>query len=205
MSDKSKVREAILSTATALFGRHGYDKTSIDEIARQAGKAKTSIYYHFDSKLSIFRACIEGEFNRLRERLDVVRGEYAENNAKCFSEYLMARMEVFPEMKVYKTYICELFTDVYRGELKDAAEAARAGFDEYEYRFFADTVREAREAGVFTDKVLPDPFAKMMIALLKGLEIQFFLSGNEEEMRTTYESLVEYLILDRVPVNTMKK
>lgn len=36
MRNMDKVREAILEAATYLFERFGYDKTSMDEIARRA-------------------------------------------------------------------------------------------------------------------------------------------------------------------------
>lgn len=50
MKDIGKVRESIITAAAALFERYGYEKSSMDEIARGAHRAKTSIYYHFKSK-----------------------------------------------------------------------------------------------------------------------------------------------------------
>ncbi|MBN1186981.1 MAG: helix-turn-helix transcriptional regulator, partial [Bacteroidales bacterium] len=48
-------RESILNVATRLFGRFGFHKTSMDEIAKIARKAKGSLYYHFASKEDLFR------------------------------------------------------------------------------------------------------------------------------------------------------
>ncbi len=49
-------REAILSAAVSLFGNYGYRRTSIDDIAREAGIAKGTVYLYFSSKEEIFRA-----------------------------------------------------------------------------------------------------------------------------------------------------
>ena len=67
MRNVERVRSSIKESASDLFGRLGYEKTSIDQIAKLAHKAKASVYYHFDSKLSIYRSVMEDEFRALRE------------------------------------------------------------------------------------------------------------------------------------------
>jgi AcrR family transcriptional regulator len=47
-------REAILQAALELFGRYGYRRTSIDDIARQAGVAKGTVYLYVESKEALF-------------------------------------------------------------------------------------------------------------------------------------------------------
>ena len=46
-------REALLMSALALFGEHGYEATSIEEIARRAGVAVGGFYQHFASKQQV--------------------------------------------------------------------------------------------------------------------------------------------------------
>jgi len=48
-------REAILAAALELFGRYGYRRTSIDDIARQAGIAKGTVYLYVENKEALFR------------------------------------------------------------------------------------------------------------------------------------------------------
>lgn len=47
-------KDLILNAATALFARYGFTKTSVEEIANQAGIGKATIYYYFPSKEEIF-------------------------------------------------------------------------------------------------------------------------------------------------------
>jgi len=49
-------REVILTAAFSLFGHYGYRRTSIDDIAQEAGIAKGTVYLYFKSKDEIFRA-----------------------------------------------------------------------------------------------------------------------------------------------------
>lgn len=70
---KSKVREAILSSAFTLFRERGYTATTLAAIASRAGIATASLYVYFDSKLAIlfeiYRPWLEAHFERLEQRL----------------------------------------------------------------------------------------------------------------------------------------
>ena len=53
-ADKSQAMiEKILATASQLFVQKGYEKTSMQDIARTAGISKGAIYHHFQSKEEI--------------------------------------------------------------------------------------------------------------------------------------------------------
>ncbi len=49
-------RDAILAASITLFGRYGYRRTSMEEIAREAGIAKGTVYLYFPTKEALFRA-----------------------------------------------------------------------------------------------------------------------------------------------------
>ena len=48
-------REEILSAATGLFARHGYDGTSMQMIADEAEISVGKLYLHFEGKEDIYR------------------------------------------------------------------------------------------------------------------------------------------------------
>jgi AcrR family transcriptional regulator len=52
-------RERILDIARELFTEHGYDGTSLREIADRLGFTKAALYYHFQSKDEILLALLE--------------------------------------------------------------------------------------------------------------------------------------------------
>jgi AcrR family transcriptional regulator len=57
-SQKAQRLEQILGAAFQVFGAHGYEATRIDEVARQAGIAKGTIYLYFKGKDQLFRAVV---------------------------------------------------------------------------------------------------------------------------------------------------
>ena len=50
-----------MDAAARLFTRHGYDKTTVEEIAREAGISKGAIYLHFRGKETLFEALLARE------------------------------------------------------------------------------------------------------------------------------------------------
>ena len=57
--DERKLREErLLDAATTLLVRWGYRKTTIDDVAREAGVGKGTIYLHWKDKNELFRAAI---------------------------------------------------------------------------------------------------------------------------------------------------
>ena len=51
--------ETILDAAERLFVRYGYRKSSMDDVAREAGTAKGTVYLYYAGKEALFRALLE--------------------------------------------------------------------------------------------------------------------------------------------------
>ncbi|HCD3518211.1 TPA: ica operon transcriptional regulator IcaR, partial [Staphylococcus aureus] len=48
------MKDKIIDNAITLFSEKGYDGTTLDDIAKSVNIKKASLYYHFDSKKSIY-------------------------------------------------------------------------------------------------------------------------------------------------------
>src|SRR5215471_19390831 len=56
--ERQQREERILDAAAAMLVRWGYRKTTIDDVAREAGVGKGTIYLHWKDKNELFRAAI---------------------------------------------------------------------------------------------------------------------------------------------------
>ncbi len=54
-------RDRILQTASEVFARYGYDKTTLDDIGKKCGLNKASLYYYFSNKEDIYVQVIMAE------------------------------------------------------------------------------------------------------------------------------------------------
>lgn len=66
---KRETRQAIMQAAVTLFSEKGFEKTSIEELAKAAGIGKGTIYGYFQTKSDILHAFCEDELEILHEEL----------------------------------------------------------------------------------------------------------------------------------------
>ena len=52
--EREQRKEQILSSALSVFKKHGIEKATMDEIAKEADFGKATLYYYFSSKEEIF-------------------------------------------------------------------------------------------------------------------------------------------------------
>lgn len=65
LTKEEAVREQILAAGRRLFQQFGLRKTTMEDIARAAGKGKSSLYYYFKSKEELFDAALTHEMQTL--------------------------------------------------------------------------------------------------------------------------------------------
>src|SRR6266481_2021576 len=68
-------QERILAVALEVFGRYGFRKASMDDIARSADISRQGLYLHFANKDALFRAAV-------RQELDTALGDVS----RCLNE-----------------------------------------------------------------------------------------------------------------------
>ena len=81
-------QEEILAAAFEVFAAHGYEATRIDDVARQAGIAKGTIYLYFRDKGHLFRAVVR---SLVQKRFDAIAGSFQGTGEQLLRE-LLSRM-----------------------------------------------------------------------------------------------------------------
>jgi len=62
-------REQLVEVGRALFARKGFDATSIEEIAAEAGVSKPVVYEHFGGKEGLYAVVVDREMQELAGRI----------------------------------------------------------------------------------------------------------------------------------------
>lgn len=91
---KSKAKLQIIEAAGVTFGRYGFKKTTMDDIAFAAGKGKSSLYYYFKNKEEVFEAVVNQEALILK---DEIKNALAETDTAVdkLKTYISIRMNRF--------------------------------------------------------------------------------------------------------------
>ncbi|MFR2570946.1 MAG: TetR/AcrR family transcriptional regulator [Clostridia bacterium] len=68
-------REQVIEAARKLFHRFGFKKVSMDEIAREAGVTKKTIYMYFGSKEELLKYFIQEEISNMEKIVEKVEAQ----------------------------------------------------------------------------------------------------------------------------------
>src|SRR5262245_6681160 len=143
--------DRILDATERLLARFGYDKSTVDEIAAEAGVSKRTIYLHFPGKEAVALASIDRVVGRVTDRLR----ELADSDdppADRVRDMLAAR--ILGRFDSVRSYYQSL-VDMMRS-LRPAYLARRQRYFDAEAEILAGVLDEGRRARAFA---LADPLA----------------------------------------------
>lgn len=159
-------REAILAAALTLFGHYGYRRTSIDDIAQEAGIAKGTVYLYFKSKEEIFRALSRQLLDQVLLTAETARHASA-SIAERIRGVLEAKFGYFFELMHRSAHVRELL-DAKNQLCVDLFAQA----DQRYLRLLADTIGEAagrRELHPDRVGLEPEAVAELLVRSASGI------------------------------------
>lgn len=187
------VRKKILEAASEAFSAYGYDKTTVEDIAKMAGKAKTTVYYYFEGKVEIFAAALEEEVRAMQDGLAVYLNPTSGNIVPSLRDYLKKRMDALLGSRLYRKFLVEAIMRGNRSEYGSILLKAREPLDLAERQFFSLVCAFAKETGALDNKVEPEIFGEMLTMVLRGVEVQILLSDDEAASMATYDEMVNFI------------
>lgn len=118
-------RSQIVDALMATMAEHGYEKASIQLIARQAGLASGLLHYHFKSKSEILLALVEHLAATARRRFDELAQEASAPDARL-DAYIQARLGLGPgaDLKAVAAWVVIGAEAVRQPEVRAAYGAA---------------------------------------------------------------------------------
>lgn len=85
MSSKEDKRLDIIGAAVKVFAKDGYHKAKIEQIAKEAGIGKGTIYEYFESKTSLFQEMIQFGIDKYRNDIYAIIQENNDTRSKLIS------------------------------------------------------------------------------------------------------------------------
>jgi AcrR family transcriptional regulator len=177
---REMTREAILDATDRLLARYGYRKMTVDDIAREVGIGKGTIYLHFPSKQEIALSHIDRIVERVRERLLAVAREQDEPGRRL-REMLVTRVLFrFDSVQHYSESLNDLLA-----ELRPQVLARRQLYFEEEARIFAEVIANGQRLRAFADGDALE--AARLLLLATNALLPYSLSTRELGKRTEIE------------------
>jgi AcrR family transcriptional regulator len=158
-------RDALIQQAKALFLKHGYKKTTLDDVAKALGLGKTALYYYFRSKDELFTAIVQLESQNL---LEAVRN--ASSAQATPGERL--RSALLAHFQVISPYFASSGTAAEMSDLLSIAGPLRKRFEDEEVLLLEGILAEGVRVHAFRS-IRPRETAAMIAAALRGIESRF--------------------------------
>ncbi|MCC6804499.1 MAG: helix-turn-helix transcriptional regulator [Anaerolineae bacterium] len=163
MGESKQREQRILDAAADLITRYGYDKTSVDEIARAAGVSKGAIYLHFKSKEALFEALILRDADAIMQRFaELIDADPAGLTLFTLYRYALVVLDEAPLLKALYTHDRRVLGNwVHRmRSLPNYAQALNIG---------VEFVRYAQQSGMIRSDLDAEAVAYLLRALRFGL------------------------------------
>ena len=154
-----EMRDLILDAAERLLARFGYAKTTMEDIAQEAGIGKRTIYLHFPGKEEVALSSIDRIVERLLERLAAIARDDASPETRLRRMLLTRVLFRFDSVHDYYQSVDDLLRAV-----RPAYLLRRERYFDAEARVFAEALREGEASGAFAG--VGDAFATAHALLL---------------------------------------
>jgi len=186
-----KSRAAILTATMNLISKHGFNGTTADKIAAEAGLSKGSIFWHFENKENLFLAVIEEirdgllqtimsgqeELSSAGEKLSLLLDNYCSATevdcSRCLdlTVLIIEMVETNPELA---GRLRDLFT-----EIAD---------------LLADLLEAGKEQGEIGKSVDSPMTAYAIVGNLQGMTVQHYLNRDKLQYRRLMKSYKDFLL-----------
>ena len=157
---------AILEAAWTCFAAYGFRKTSMDDIARQAGMSRPAIYLQYRNKADIFRSLAQVFYDAAAENVAAALGAPGSAAEQLKAAFLAQGGEILASM-LTSPHGMELL-DSSKTEAKDIIETGEARLT----LLYAQWLSARAENGQIRCDGDPGAVAGTMTAALKGIKLE---------------------------------
>jgi AcrR family transcriptional regulator len=177
MKKDDRVRADILQAAETVFQQWGITKTTMEDIARQAGKGKSTLYYYFEGKDELLDAMAQAQLDRI---IGLTQEEIAEK--KTAKEQLLAYiLTIFREIRRTLT---PLNIERDMATFRAVVDRVVAKFDAKNEKAVDSILRFGLERGEFTSIGPRDLKAttRAIVMVIRSLTFNLFIDNRDKRL-----------------------
>lgn len=167
-------RELILDRAVELFGEVGYSAASLRDVARHSGMTHSGLLHHFPNKEALLTGVLDRrdkiEFERLESMVPTV-GKTTEGlfDFIAHGQKDMAGVRLYNMLATEATSPSHPANEYFVNRYRQVFELVRT------------MVESAQGEGVLSSVTPSDSLARMFVALVDGLQLQWLLETSQED------------------------
>lgn len=180
-------KEAILNHALTIFGRLGFHKTTMADIAEASKRGRRTIYTYFKNKEEVYEAVVDREIKRIIEELKIEL-EASNSVADKFTNYINSRLRAIISLSKNYDALRIAFLNNYKW-----VERMRKRLDQEEKAILEHLfkINETTKDFKIQDKEIT---IKNIMLMIKGVEYMLIKENNEHNNSLQIENLQHILL-----------
>jgi len=184
-----EVRNRIIDVAQKVFSHFGFDKTTMELIAKEARKGKSTLYYYFRNKEELYAAVIEREGNHIMNELMKVINSGGDTKT-LMHKYAFKRFELTESVINYYSFVKDDYLKYY-----PVIQKFRKKHDEFELMAIKQMLLKGiqnDELNITEDQI--DDVSIGIAAAVKGLEIPLLIESSNNTIERKIGILLDLFL-----------
>jgi len=181
-------KETILEKAEEGISRYGFNNITLESIAKSAGLKRGSIYKHFGDKYELLECCIEHQFNKTKQIMNLIF-QANENDPENYLRKYVENYAFFLNHSYDSSIYTEAWSHMnYRPQIREYALSLQEHFRSQ----ISKILKKGIEQGVFkNDLDLPAVTAYLSI-MINGMA--YYLSKKPVDGERITKDMVELML-----------
>lgn len=161
---RDQKKQSILEVAQKIFSRFGFNKTTMDEIAKAARMGKATLYHYFRDKEQLFYEVVRNEAKTMQDAIANAIQDITDPKERL-RVYMTVRIECLNKFAIAYSAL----RDEYLEHLS-SIKKFRADFIAYEMRVLTSIFRDGVDKKIFSIINIHE-IVKIFIITLRGIEL----------------------------------
>lgn len=174
---RQQTETAVLASAEQLFVHRGFNRTTVDDMARDAGLTKGAVYVHFKDKRDVLLVLLRRAEDRvlfpILKRLD----DPTKGVVDKLVDYVHGWSRVAIEQR--ETMFLPILMSFEFLGTKDPIEKFVDGMYRRTYEALGRVIDQGREEGVLVDVGPGKEYAAVLVAFMDGLLLEWLRRGGD--------------------------
>lgn len=187
------VVQEIINSAKKLMQQYGLKKTTMEDIAKEAGKGKSTLYYYFKDKEEIFNKVINQEIDEFFNVVSsAVRKEA--DAIGMLKTYVVTKVKTLREKVNIYTFVID---NDFQGRLNNEFSILRNKYDNEEKKLISSIFTRGVKTNLFKQEVMNevDVLSELLVSCIRGVELDIITRKRNKALAEKADLLVEMLVM----------
>lgn len=182
----------IINGAKKLMQQYGLKKTTMEDIAKAAGKSKSTLYYYFKDKEEIFDRVINLEMDEFFQTVKTAVYKQS-NEVNMLKTYIVTKVKTLRDKANLYSFAIE---NDLQGQINREFTNLRIRYDNEEKKLINSILAKGVEAKLFKSVVIQegDTLSELLVSCIRGVEMDIITHNKNKALADKADMLVEILI-----------